>query len=42
MDETPTPEALNARMEALIRRFPAQYLWGYNRYKRPASAGAPG
>lgn len=40
MDETPTPEALNARMEALIRRFPSQYLWGYNRYKRPAAAGA--
>jgi len=39
MDETPTPEALNARMEALIRRFPTQYLWGYNRYKRPAAAG---
>jgi KDO2-lipid IV(A) lauroyltransferase len=39
MDEAPTPEALNARMEALIRRFPAQYLWGYNRYKRPAAAG---
>ncbi len=41
MDETPTPEALNARMEGLIRRFPSQYLWGYNRYKRPAAAGAP-
>jgi KDO2-lipid IV(A) lauroyltransferase len=40
MDEAPTPEALNARMEVLIRRFPAQYLWGYNRYKR-AAAGAP-
>jgi len=39
MDEAPTPEALNARMEVLIRRFPAQYLWGYNRYKRPAAAG---
>jgi len=41
MDEAPTPQALNARMEALIRRFPAQYLWGYNRYKRPAAAGTP-
>ncbi|RPH64731.1 MAG: lysophospholipid acyltransferase family protein [Burkholderiales bacterium] len=41
MDETPTPEALNARMEVLIRRHPAQYLWGYNRYKRPAAAGTP-
>jgi lauroyl/myristoyl acyltransferase len=28
-------------MEGLIRRFPSQYLWGYNRYKRPAAAGEP-
>ena len=41
MDEAPTPAALNARMEALIRRYPAQYLWSYNRYKRPAAADAP-
>ncbi len=41
MDEAPTPEALNARMETLVRRFPSQYLWSYNRYKRPAAAGAP-
>jgi KDO2-lipid IV(A) lauroyltransferase len=34
--EAPTPEALNACMERLIRRWPDQYLWGYNRYKRPA------
>jgi KDO2-lipid IV(A) lauroyltransferase len=26
---------LNARMEALIRECPAQYLWGYARYKAP-------
>lgn len=38
MSEAPTPEAINARMEALIRRFPAQYLWSYNRYKRPRAA----
>jgi KDO2-lipid IV(A) lauroyltransferase len=33
------PEAaaaqVNARMEALIRECPAQYLWGYARYKQP-------
>ncbi|HEY8049673.1 MAG TPA: lysophospholipid acyltransferase family protein [Ramlibacter sp.] len=26
---------LNARMEALVRECPAQYLWGYARYKQP-------
>lgn len=35
--------AINAGVEALIRMAPAQYLWGYNRYKRPAGApAAPG
>ncbi|AZY47831.1 lysophospholipid acyltransferase family protein [Bordetella avium] len=29
---------LNACMETLIRRFPEQYLWGYNRYKTPRGA----
>lgn len=39
----PSPEALNARMEQLIHASPHQYLWGYNRYKRPAGApAAPG
>lgn len=37
-----TPEAqaalFNAAMETLIRRFPRQYLWGYNRYKTPRGA----
>ena len=31
---------LNRAIEALVRRCPAQYLWGYNRYKIPA--GVPG
>ena len=35
--------AINEGVEALIRLAPAQYLWGYNRYKRPAGAPpAPG
>lgn len=38
----PTTEALaatiNQAMETLIRRFPEQYLWSYNRYKRPDDA----
>jgi len=29
---------INQAMERLIRRCPEQYLWGYNRYKRPAGA----
>jgi KDO2-lipid IV(A) lauroyltransferase len=37
----PDPGALNARMEALIRELPQQYLWGYNRYKRPAGVASP-
>lgn len=28
----------NASMETLIRRFPQQYLWSYNRYKTPRGA----
>jgi len=32
---------INAHMEALIRRFPEQYLWSYNRYKIPAGAPQP-
>lgn len=29
---------INQAMEELIRRFPTQYLWAYNRYKVPADA----
>lgn len=29
---------INRAMERLIRECPQQYLWGYNRYKRPRSA----
>lgn len=36
-----TARAVNAAVEALIARAPAQYLWGYNRYKRPAGAPPP-
>lgn len=31
---------LNAELEGLIRQCPGQYLWGYNRYKRPAGVPA--
>jgi KDO2-lipid IV(A) lauroyltransferase len=30
--------AMNAEVEALVRRFPTQYLWSYNRYKTPRGA----
>ena len=32
---------LNRALEGLIRLCPAQYVWGYNRYKVPAGAQAP-
>jgi len=35
--ETPA-RRLNRALEELIRECPGQYLWGYNRYKRPAGA----
>ena len=31
---------MNRALEALIRECPGQYLWGYNRYKRPKGAPA--
>lgn len=42
--EVPTPEVLNAAMQRLVAQCPEQYLWSYNRYKRPAGVaehGAP-
>lgn len=30
--------AINRSLEALILQYPAQFLWGYNRYKKPAGA----
>lgn len=32
---------INEAMEALIRRFPTQYLWSYKRYKVPEGAPPP-
>jgi len=32
---------VNAMVERLVRECPSQYLWGYNRYKRPAGAPPP-
>ncbi len=33
-----TETSLNEAVEAVVRRCPEQYLWGYNRYKTPAGA----
>lgn len=35
------PRHVNRAIELLVRMLPAQYLWGYNRYKRPAGAPPP-
>jgi len=35
------PVALNHAVETVVRTCPAQYLWGYNRYKKPADAAPP-
>lgn len=37
----PVPQQINAALERVIRACPAQYLWGYNRYKVPRGAPAP-
>ncbi len=34
-------QQINHEIETLIRQCPTQYLWGYNRYKRPSGAEAP-
>jgi KDO2-lipid IV(A) lauroyltransferase len=34
-------QQINREIEHLIRQCPEQYLWGYNRYKRPKGADAP-
>jgi KDO2-lipid IV(A) lauroyltransferase len=46
--ETPLPEdkaaaatLINQAVENLVRRFPAQYMWSYNRYKRPGHVTHP-
>lgn len=34
-------QQINHEIESLIRQCPTQYLWGYNRYKRPGGAEPP-
>lgn len=40
-DRREAARAVNAAVERLVRQCPVQYLWGYNRYKRPAGAPPP-
>ena len=40
-DRREAAREVNARVEKLVRICPSQYLWGYNRYKRPAGAPPP-
>jgi Kdo2-lipid IVA lauroyltransferase/acyltransferase len=46
--DTPLPEdksaaaaLINQGVENVVRRFPAQYMWSYNRYKRPSGVTPP-
>lgn len=41
LDAAPTPAVCNLAMQDIIARLPEQYLWSYNRYKRPARASHP-
>lgn len=40
-DRREAARQVNAMVEKLVRQCPAQYLWGYARYKRPAGAPPP-
>jgi len=40
-DKTAAAVLINQGVEAMVRRFPAQYLWNYNRHKQPGSAPPP-
>ena len=40
-DRREAARRVNERVERLVRASPEQYLWGYNRYKRPAGAPPP-
>ena len=40
-DRREAARRVNAMVEELVRACPAQYLWGYNRYKQPAGAPPP-
>ncbi|MES2297065.1 MAG: lysophospholipid acyltransferase family protein [Pseudomonadota bacterium] len=41
VDQAQQARAINAAMERLVARCPAQYFWSYNRYKAPPGVAAP-
>ncbi|MCA1926342.1 MAG: lysophospholipid acyltransferase family protein [Thiobacillus sp.] len=40
-DKAEAAACINHEIEAIIRRFPTQYMWTYNRYKRPGGVAEP-
>lgn len=40
-DKVAAATRINEAVEVIVRRFPTQYLWSYNRYKRPGGAPDP-
>ena len=40
-DKTAAATLINRGVEDIVRRFPAQYLWSYNRHKRPGGVAHP-
>jgi len=40
-DKSAAATLINRGVEDIVRRFPAQYLWSYNRHKRPGGAPDP-
>ena len=40
-DKTAAAHRINQGVEAVVRLFPAQYLWSYNRHKRPGGVALP-
>lgn len=41
LGDVTTPAGINREIERLVMMCPEQYLWGYNRYKKPAGAPEP-
>ena len=40
-DKAAAATVINQEVEALVRHFPAQYLWSYNRHKQPGGVAPP-
>lgn len=40
-DKTAAAVHINQEVEEMVRRFPAQYMWSYNRHKRPGGVALP-